>query len=109
MSGPIELTIRRARALAVVATVALTGSALVAPAFARGPENIADVAEKVIDAVVNISTTQKEAPPTVPPVATRRRSCRRIRRSRSSSTSSSRTAGRATTARAAAATAARAG
>src|SRR5215472_3685656 len=34
-------------------------SALVsAPAFARGPEGIADVAEKVIDAVVNISTSQ---------------------------------------------------
>jgi serine protease Do len=29
-----------------------------APAFARGPDGIADVAEKVIDAVVNISTTQ---------------------------------------------------
>jgi serine protease Do len=29
-----------------------------APAQARGPEGIADVAEKVIDAVVNISTTQ---------------------------------------------------
>ena len=27
-----------------------------APAFARGPDGIADVAEKVIDAVVNIST-----------------------------------------------------
>ena len=26
------------------------------PAAARGPENIADVAEQVIDAVVNIST-----------------------------------------------------
>jgi serine protease Do len=34
-------------------------SALVsAPAFARGPEGVADVAEKVIDAVVNISTSQ---------------------------------------------------
>jgi len=31
---------------------------LVEPAFARGPESIADVAEKVIDAVVNISTSQ---------------------------------------------------
>src|SRR4051812_1121989 len=31
---------------------------LSAPAFARGPDGIADVAEKVIDAVVNISTTQ---------------------------------------------------
>src|SRR5579862_1946634 len=29
-----------------------------APAVARGPDGIADVAEKVIDAVVNISTTQ---------------------------------------------------
>src|ERR1700744_5276032 len=29
-----------------------------APAMARGPEGIADVAEKVIDAVVNISTSQ---------------------------------------------------
>ena len=28
-------------------------------ASARGPENIADVAEQVIDAVVNISTSQK--------------------------------------------------
>src|SRR5689334_20390338 len=28
------------------------------PAYARGPEGIADVAEKVIDAVVNISTSQ---------------------------------------------------
>jgi len=42
------------------------------PAAARGPENIADVAEQVIDAVVNISTTQKVDPhmtelPDVPP------------------------------------------
>jgi serine protease Do len=61
MFGPIELTIRRARTFAVLATVAVASSALVAPAFARGPENIADVAEKVIDAVVNISTTQNVA------------------------------------------------
>jgi serine protease Do len=33
-------------------------AAFSAPAFARGPDGIADVAEKVIDAVVNISTTQ---------------------------------------------------
>jgi serine protease Do len=33
-------------------------SAFGAPAHARGPEGIADVAEKVIDAVVNISTSQ---------------------------------------------------
>src|SRR5258707_13952076 len=29
-----------------------------APALARGPDGIADIAEKVIDAVVNISTSQ---------------------------------------------------
>ena len=34
------------------------GAASSAPALARGPDGIADVAEKVIDAVVNISTTQ---------------------------------------------------
>jgi serine protease Do len=78
MSGPIELTIRRARAFAVLAAFALASSTLAAPAFARGPENIADVAEKVIDAVVNISTTQNVAarngstergvtPPQLPP------------------------------------------
>src|SRR6202045_456799 len=33
--------------------------ALSTPSLARGPDNIADVAEKVIDAVVNISTSQK--------------------------------------------------
>src|SRR5882762_8637860 len=33
-------------------------SVLSAPAFARGPDGIADIAEKVIDAVVNISTSQ---------------------------------------------------
>src|SRR5262245_52218738 len=38
-----------------------TASVLLAPTAlqARGPDNIADVAEKVIDAVVNISTSQK--------------------------------------------------
>src|SRR5277367_1211517 len=41
---------------------ALTAAIVVLPAWtaaARGPENIADVAEQVIDAVVNISTSQK--------------------------------------------------
>jgi serine protease Do len=33
-----------------------------APSFARGPDNIADVAEAVIDAVVNISTSQSIQP-----------------------------------------------
>ena len=44
------------------AVAALTAAVIilpVQPAAARGPENIADVAEQVIDAVVNISTSQK--------------------------------------------------
>src|ERR1700733_11444326 len=44
------------------AIAALTAAVFVlpaGPAAARGPENIADVAEQVIDAVVNISTSQK--------------------------------------------------
>src|SRR6201995_4174443 len=44
------------------AAVALATALVVLPApmaAARGPENVADVAEQVIDAVVNISTSQK--------------------------------------------------
>ena len=77
MSGPIELTIRRARAFAMSAAVVMASCSLAVPALARGPENIADVAEKVIDAVVNILTTQNVArggapernvtPPQLPP------------------------------------------
>ena len=50
----LAISVRRA-ALAAVAAAAIVwpGAAL-----ARGPDNIADVAEKVIDAVVNISTSQ---------------------------------------------------
>jgi serine protease Do len=51
----------RARALSFWAAAICLGAAttlLSLPAFARGPDGIADVAEKVIDAVVNISTTQ---------------------------------------------------
>src|SRR4029077_12735298 len=45
---------------------------LAVPAAARGPENISDVAEAVIDAVVNISTRQSvdmsnNAMPQLPP------------------------------------------
>lgn len=47
---------RPAFAAAAVAVFALP--TISSPAFARGPETIADVAEKVIDAVVNISTSQ---------------------------------------------------
>src|SRR5262252_6544407 len=45
-------------ALAAAAAVALAIPLVAAPAQARGPDNIADVAEKVINAVVNISTSQ---------------------------------------------------
>jgi serine protease Do len=57
MYGPIEMLTRSARPLAFAAGV-LASTLLAGPASARGPENIADVAEKVIDAVVNISTSQ---------------------------------------------------
>jgi serine protease Do len=45
-------------ALAAIALSALILPPLTAPASARGPDGIADVAERVIDAVVNISTSQ---------------------------------------------------
>jgi serine protease Do len=58
-------------ALALAAAVVAV-PLLAAPAAARGPDNIADVAEKVIDAVVNISTSQtvdnrNNAVPQLPP------------------------------------------
>ena len=52
------MTSARRAALAAVAATALVLPAVPAPAWARGPDNISDVAEKVIDAVVNISTSQ---------------------------------------------------
>src|SRR3954466_4091329 len=51
----------RPRALSLWAAAICLGAAttlLSLPAFARVPGGIADVAEKVIDAVVNISTSQ---------------------------------------------------
>src|ERR1700739_414039 len=48
----------RLRPLVVALCLGAAGTLGSAPAFARGPEGIADVAEKVIDAVVNISTSQ---------------------------------------------------
>ncbi|HXX07611.1 MAG TPA: DegQ family serine endoprotease [Pseudolabrys sp.] len=44
--------------LALFAAAAVAGAALIGPAAARGPDGIADVAEQVIDAVVNVSTKQ---------------------------------------------------
>jgi serine protease Do len=56
----IAATLATSRCLRpMLAAICFAASALVAaPASARGPEGIADVAEKVIDAVVNISTSQ---------------------------------------------------
>uniref|UniRef100_Q07PK9 Probable periplasmic serine endoprotease DegP-like n=1 Tax=Rhodopseudomonas palustris (strain BisA53) TaxID=316055 RepID=Q07PK9_RHOP5 len=64
-------------ACVVVASLSVACALSMAPAAARGPDGIADVAEKVIDAVVNISTTQtvvakaggdsKGAAPQLPP------------------------------------------
>jgi serine protease Do len=61
MRGTFTRLARQARrpAFAVVAAAALVLPGFAVPANARGPEFIADVAEKVIDAVVNISTSQK--------------------------------------------------
>ncbi|MEX0841357.1 MAG: Do family serine endopeptidase [Xanthobacteraceae bacterium] len=73
----LGLATHNARRLARAAVAALAVAAVALPfmlssAAARGPEAIADVAEKVIDAVVNISTTQaidaKSGPvPQLPP------------------------------------------
>src|SRR5215467_14001724 len=67
--------IRSTYCVAMAAAVALTVAIplVTAPAQARGPDNIADVAEKVINAVVNVSTSQSvdnrnsAAPPSLPP------------------------------------------
>jgi len=49
----------RQPALAAVAAAAIAVPAVSTASAARGPDTIADVSEKVIDAVVNISTSQK--------------------------------------------------
>jgi serine protease Do len=58
--------------LAIFAAAAIAWPALTSSAAARGPDNISDVAEAVIDAVVNISTKQtvdmnNNAMPQLPP------------------------------------------
>jgi serine protease Do len=54
------LNVRRP-ALALAAAAVIAFPFFATPAAARGPDNIADVAEAVIDAVVNISTSQNVA------------------------------------------------
>src|SRR6185437_638406 len=66
---------RRLRPLLAAVSLGVAAVLISPPAFARGPEAIADVAGKVIDAVVNVSTSQTvEAsagdhvtPPKLPP------------------------------------------
>src|ERR1700728_954663 len=60
------------RGAAIAALAAAVAPVPAQPASARGPDGIADVAEQVIDAVVNISTSQKVDPraeelPDLPP------------------------------------------
>src|SRR5215471_17606474 len=63
MLGTLVRFTRQVRrpALAAIAVSALMLPTFTAPASARGPDGIADVAERVIDAVVNISTSQNVA------------------------------------------------
>ena len=58
MTGARPALSRRLRHLAAAMTIGAASVVASAPALARGPDGIADIAEKVIDAVVNISTSQ---------------------------------------------------
>jgi serine protease Do len=60
MLGTLAQLARHGRrpVLAAVATAALALPVLTTPSLARGPDGIADIAEQVIDSVVNISTSQ---------------------------------------------------
>jgi len=58
MTGARPALSRRLRMMGAAISLSAAGILASAPASARGPDGIADVAEKVIDAVVNISTSQ---------------------------------------------------
>ena len=58
MTGARPALSRRLRLMGLAITLGAASMLASAPASARGPDGIADVAEKVIDAVVNISTSQ---------------------------------------------------
>jgi serine protease Do len=58
MTGAIPALSHRLRPLMAAICLGAATALTSAPALARGPDGIADVAEKVIDAVVNISTSQ---------------------------------------------------
>src|SRR5262249_21486263 len=61
MPGTLAQFVRQIRqpAIAALAAAAMTLPAVSTSSAARGPDTIADISEKVIDAVVNISTSQK--------------------------------------------------
>ena len=58
MTGARPALSRRLRVMGAAISISAAAVLASAPAFTRGPDGIADVAEKVIDAVVNISTSQ---------------------------------------------------
>src|SRR5882724_6944258 len=58
MTGARPALSRSLRLMGLAITLSVASLLVSVPAFARGPDGIADIAEKVIDAVVNISTTQ---------------------------------------------------
>jgi serine protease Do len=55
---PVQFARASRFGLAILIAVAIAWPLTTVPAAARGPDGIADVAEQVIDAVVNMSTTQ---------------------------------------------------
>lgn len=58
MTGARPALSRSLRLMGLAITLSAASLLASAPASARGPDGIADIAEKVIDAVVNISTSQ---------------------------------------------------
>jgi serine protease Do len=58
MTGAIPALSHRLRPWVAAVCLGAATTLISVPASARGPDGIADIAEKVIDAVVNISTTQ---------------------------------------------------
>ncbi len=76
MTGARPALSRRLRLMGIAIPLTVASLLAAAPASARGPDGIADIAEKVIDSVVNISTSQsveakggggREAVPQLPP------------------------------------------
>src|SRR5438445_12647046 len=58
MTGARPALSRRLRLMGAAVSLGAATMLAAVPAFARGPDGIADIAEKVIDAIVNISTSQ---------------------------------------------------